>query len=111
MGKKSHSLSFRIEDYTLMKAGYTNFCDKVPMKYEDTEVDHFRQAGTRVVPGASVRKGAYIGNNVILMPSFINIGAYVDSGTMIDTWATVGSCAQIGKKCTYFRRRRHRRSA
>jgi 2,3,4,5-tetrahydropyridine-2,6-dicarboxylate N-succinyltransferase len=95
--KKAILLSFRIEDYTLMKAGYTNFCDKVPMKYEEQEVDYFRQAGTRVVPGASVRKGAYIANNVILMPSFINIGAYVDSGTMIDTWATVGSCAQIGK--------------
>lgn len=95
--KKAILLSFRIEDYSLMKAGYTNFCDKVPMKYENAELDNFKQIGTRVVPGSSVRKGAYIGNNVILMPCFINTGAYVDSGTMIDTWATVGSCAQIGK--------------
>ncbi len=95
--KKAILLSFRIEDYTLMKAGYTNFCDKAAMKYEEQEADYFRRLGTRVVPGAIVRKGAYIANNVILMPSFVNIGAYVDSGTMIDTWATVGSCAQIGK--------------
>ena len=95
--KKAILLSFRIEDYTLLKGGYTNFCDKVPLKYENTEVDYFRQAGIRAVPPATVRQGAYIANNVILMPSFINIGAYVDSGTMIDTWATVGSCAQIGK--------------
>jgi len=95
--KKAILLSFRIEDYTLMKGGYTHFCDKVPMKYEDNEADYFRQLGTRVVPPATVRKGAYIANNVILMPSFVNIGAYVDTGTMIDTWATVGSCAQIGK--------------
>jgi len=95
--KKAILLSFRIEDYTLMKAGHSNYCDKVPMKYEEQEVDYFRQSGTRVVPGTIVRKGAYIANNVILMPSFVNIGAYVDSGTMIDTWATVGSCAQIGK--------------
>ena len=95
--KKAILLSFRIEDYTLMKAGYTNFCDKVSMKYEEKGVNYFKQLGTRVVPGAVVRKGTYVANNVILMPSFINIGAYVDSGTMIDTWATVGSCAQIGK--------------
>ncbi len=95
--KKAILLSFRIEDYTLMKSGYTNFCDKVSMKYEEQDVDYFRDSATRVVPPTTVRKGAYIANGVILMPSFVNIGAYVDSGTMIDTWATVGSCAQIGK--------------
>ena len=95
--KKAILLSFRIEDYALMKSGYTNYCDKVALKYENTEADYFRQAGIRVVPPTTVRQGAYIANNVILLPCFVNIGAYIDSGTMIDTWATVGSCAQIGK--------------
>jgi 2,3,4,5-tetrahydropyridine-2,6-dicarboxylate N-succinyltransferase len=80
-----------------MQAGFTRFYDKVPMKYaEATEAD-LRAGGARVVPHAVVRKGAYIGPNVVLMPSYVNIGANVGSGTMVDTWATVGSCAQIGR--------------
>ena len=71
--------------------------DKIPLKFQDWGADQFEEAGVRVVPPATVRKGAFIAKNTILMPSFINIGAYVDTGTMIDTWATVGSCAQIGK--------------
>ncbi len=95
--KKAVLLSFRIQDNTFMKGGFTNYFDKVPPKYADTNSREFRAAGVRVVPPATVRKGAYIASGVVLMPSYVNIGAYVDSGTMVDTWATVGSCAQIGK--------------
>ena len=95
--KKAVLLSFRIEDNEFMKGGFTNYFDKVPAKYADYNSRDFRASGVRVVPPASVRKGAYISSGVVLMPSYVNIGAYVDSGTMVDTWATVGSCAQIGK--------------
>ena len=95
--KKAVLLSFRINDNSFMKGGFTNYFDKVPAKYADYNSRDFRSDGVRVVPPASVRKGAYIASGVILMPSYVNIGAYVDSGTMVDTWATVGSCAQIGK--------------
>ena len=95
--KKAVLLSFRIEDNVFMKGGFTNYYDKVPAKYADTSSRDFRDGGVRVVPPATVRKGAYIASGVVLMPSYVNIGAYVDSGTMVDTWATVGSCAQIGK--------------
>jgi 2,3,4,5-tetrahydropyridine-2-carboxylate N-succinyltransferase len=95
--KKAVLLSFRISDSSVVDAGYTRFYDKVPLKYASYDQSAFEQAGTRVVPDAIVRRGAYIADDVVLMPSFVNIGAYVDSGTMIDTWATVGSCAQIGK--------------
>ncbi len=95
--KKAVLLSFRINDNSFMKGGFTNYFDKVPAKYADYNSRDFRSDGVRVVPPASVRKGAYIAPGVILMPSYVNIGAYVDSGTMVDTWATVGSCAQIGK--------------
>ena len=95
--KKAVLLSFRIEDNVFMKGGFTNYYDKVPAKYADFSSRDFREAGVRVVPPATVRKGAYIASGVVLMPSYVNIGAYVDSGTMVDTWATVGSCAQIGK--------------
>ena len=78
-------------------AGYTRFYDKVPLKYADATDAQLRSGGTRVVPHAIARKGAYIAPNVVLMPSYVNIGAYIDSGTMVDTWATVGSCAQIGR--------------
>jgi 2,3,4,5-tetrahydropyridine-2-carboxylate N-succinyltransferase len=71
----------------------------VPSKFAGWDENRFRAAGFRVVPGAVVRRSAYIAPGVILMPSFVNVGAYVDSGTMIDTWATVGSCAQVGKNC------------
>jgi len=96
--KKAVLLSFRLEDNKPMAAGgYTQFYDKVPSKFETyTEAD-FIAGGFRVVPPAIARRGSFIGKNVVLMPSYVNIGAYVGEGTMVDTWATVGSCAQIGK--------------
>ncbi|HIA08352.1 MAG TPA: 2,3,4,5-tetrahydropyridine-2,6-dicarboxylate N-succinyltransferase [Chromatiaceae bacterium] len=95
--KKAVLLSFRIDDNLFMKGGFTNYYDKVPSKYSDYSPRDLRDSGVRVVPPASVRRGAYIASGVVLMPSYVNIGAYVDSGTMVDTWSTVGSCAQIGK--------------
>jgi 2,3,4,5-tetrahydropyridine-2-carboxylate N-succinyltransferase len=95
--KKAVLLSFRIEDNAFIKGGFTNYYDKVPSKFADYNSRDFREGGFRVVPPASVRKGSFIAKNVVLMPSYVNIGAYVDEGTMVDTWATVGSCAQIGK--------------
>ena len=95
--KKAVLLSFRISDNEPMPAGPLNFYDKVPLKYSGWSADRFAAAGVRVVPPATVRRGAHIAANVVLMPSYVNVGAYVDSGTMVDTWATVGSCAQIGK--------------
>jgi 2,3,4,5-tetrahydropyridine-2-carboxylate N-succinyltransferase len=89
--KKAVLLSFRLQDNRVMDGRYY---DKVPSKFDDFD---FSKGGFRVVPPAAARRGAYIAKNVILMPSFVNIGAYVDEGTMVDTWATVGSCAQIGK--------------
>jgi 2,3,4,5-tetrahydropyridine-2-carboxylate N-succinyltransferase len=80
-----------------MDGGYTRYWDKVPQKYEKHDAEEFTSGGARIVPPAAVRYGSYVASDVIVMPSFINIGAYVDSGTMVDTWATVGSCAQIGK--------------
>ena len=95
--KKAVLLSFRMEDNSFIKGGFTNYYDKVPSKFADYNSRDFREGGFRVVPPAAARKGAYIAKNVVLMPSYVNIGAYVDEGTMVDTWATVGSCAQIGK--------------
>lgn len=95
--KKAVLLSFRLNDNDVIEGGYARFYDKVPMKYAAYSAADFRQDGVRVVPDAIVRRGAYIASDVVLMPSYVNIGAYVDSGTMVDTWATVGSCAQIGK--------------
>jgi 2,3,4,5-tetrahydropyridine-2-carboxylate N-succinyltransferase len=95
--KKAVLLSFRIADNAAVRAGALNFYDKVPLKYDGWDAARFAAAGVRVVPPATVRRGAFIASNVVLMPSYVNIGAYVDSGTMVDTWATVGSCAQIGK--------------
>ena len=99
--KKAVLLYFRTHDNTLIEAGYTRFYDKVPLKYaarSQADDGQLLTAGTtRVVPPAVARRGSYIASNVVLMPSYVNIGAYVDSGTMVDTWATVGSCAQIGK--------------
>jgi 2,3,4,5-tetrahydropyridine-2-carboxylate N-succinyltransferase len=95
--KKAVLLSFRLEDNAFIKGGFTNYYDKVPSKFADFNSRDFREGGYRVVPPAAARKGAFIAKNVVLMPSYINIGAYVDEGTMVDTWATVGSCAQIGK--------------
>src|SRR5262249_14428614 len=97
--KKAVLLSFRLNDMSLIGGapGGANWWDKVPSKFESMAAEDFRAAGFRAVPGAVVRRAAYIAPNVVLMPSFVNLGAYVDSGTMVDTWATVGSCAQIGK--------------
>ena len=95
--KKAVLLSFRLQDNAVLKDGYSQYYDKVPSKFAGFGPHDFAQAGYRVVPPAAARKGCYIAKNVILMPSFVNIGAYVDESTMVDTWATVGSCAQIGK--------------
>ena len=95
--KKAVLLSFRLEDNQIIRDGYTNYYDKVAPKFAAYKEEDFRNSGVRVVPPAAARKGCYIAHNVVLMPSYVNIGAYVDSGTMVDTWATVGSCAQIGK--------------
>ncbi len=99
--KKAVLLSFRLSDNAPIAnaAGGSTWWDKVPTKFEGWDSARFKAAGFRAVPGAVVRRSAYIAPNVVLMPSFVNLGAYVDSGTMVDTWATVGSCAQIGKNC------------
>jgi 2,3,4,5-tetrahydropyridine-2-carboxylate N-succinyltransferase len=97
--KKAVLLSFRLHPNRLMPAGegLGPGWDKVPNKFEGWDAARFEQAGFRAVPGAIVRRGAHVGRNVVLMPSFVNIGAHVGEGAMIDTWATVGSCAQIGR--------------
>ena len=95
--KKAVLLSFRLQDNAVLKDGYSQYYDKVPSKFDGFSAADFQRGGYRVVPPAAARRGSYIAKNVILMPSFVNIGAYVDEGTMVDTWATVGSCAQIGK--------------
>ncbi|MEA9393169.1 2,3,4,5-tetrahydropyridine-2,6-dicarboxylate N-succinyltransferase [Acerihabitans sp. TG2] len=95
--KKAVLLSFRISDNQLIEGGETRYFDKVPMKFADYDQARFEREGFRVAPPATVRKGAFIARNTVLMPSYVNIGAYVDEGTMVDTWVTVGSCAQIGK--------------
>jgi 2,3,4,5-tetrahydropyridine-2-carboxylate N-succinyltransferase len=95
--KKAVLLSFRIAPNAPQVAGPLAFYDKVPLKFSGWDEARFAAAGVRVVPPATVRRGAFVAGNVVLMPSYVNIGAYVDSGTMVDTWATVGSCAQIGK--------------
>jgi len=97
--KKAILLSFRLNDNALMESGALRYFDKVHTKFASwTEAD-FRSAGFRALPGAVVRRSAYIGKDVVLMPSFVNVGAHVGEGTMVDTWATIGSCAQIGKHC------------
>ncbi len=95
--KKAVLLSFRFNENQVMPTSLGNYYDKVGLKYDNFSEEQFREAGVRVVPNATVRHGAHIARDVVLMPSYVNIGAYVDSGTMVDTWATVGSCAQIGK--------------
>lgn len=97
--KKAVLLSFRLNDNGVMEygsAGAPAF-DKVPLKFEGWDDARFRDAGIRAVPGAIVRRSAFIAKGAVLMPSFVNLGAYVGEGTMVDTWATVGSCAQIGR--------------
>ncbi len=95
--KKAVLLYFRAHDNTRTQSGVLSYFDKVPTKFEGYTDQQFRDGGFRVVPPAVARAGSFIAKNVVLMPSFVNIGAYVDEGTMVDTWATVGSCAQIGK--------------
>ncbi|MDX8408612.1 MAG: 2,3,4,5-tetrahydropyridine-2,6-dicarboxylate N-succinyltransferase [Mariprofundales bacterium] len=97
--KKAVLLYFKLHDNVMINGGVSNYFDKVPLKFASWGEEMFRKAGMRVVPPATVRKGAYIAPKVVLMPSYVNIGAYVDEGTMVDTWATVGSCAQIGRNC------------
>lgn len=100
--KKAVLLSFRLNPNEHISSGGNRgggWYDKVPTKFEKWGEKEFADAGFRAVPGAVVRHSAYIAKNVVLMPSFVNVGAYVDEGTMIDTWVTIGSCAQIGKNC------------
>lgn len=95
--KQAVLLSFRAYDNQIIPGEFTQFYDKVSLKYTNYTSEDFKDAGVRVVPPATVRRGTHIGKNVVLMPSYVNIGAYIGEGTMVDTWATVGSCAQIGK--------------
>ena len=97
--KKAVLLSFRLREMELQKGGPQNstWWDKVDSKFKDWGETEWKKRNFRAVPNTVVRASAFIGENVVLMPSFVNLGAYVDSGTMVDTWATVGSCAQIGK--------------
>ena len=95
--KKAVLLSFRLRDNEIMQGGFTHYFDKVDSKFANFSQEDFAAGGYRVVPPAVARHGAFIAKNVVMMPSYVNIGAYVDEGTMVDTWATVGSCAQIGK--------------
>ncbi|MFT5541728.1 MAG: 2,3,4,5-tetrahydropyridine-2-carboxylate N-succinyltransferase [Glaciecola sp.] len=95
--KKAVLLYFKLHDNKLVEGAETNYYDKVPLKFTDYTAERFAEEGMRVVPPAAVRTGSFIGRNVVVMPSYVNIGAFVDEGTMVDTWVTVGSCAQIGK--------------
>lgn len=97
--KKAILLSFRINNSKIIENFPFNYHDKVDLKFTNWNIDEFAQKQIRAVPGAIVRKSAFVDKSVILMPSFINVGAYIGSGTLIDTWATIGSCAQIGKNC------------
>jgi len=97
--KKAVLLYFRTQEMELIEAEPAPFWDKVPARFADFDESQFRKLGARIVPGAVVRRGTFIGKDVVLMPSFLNIGAHVGSCTMVDTWATVGSCAQIGRHC------------
>jgi 2,3,4,5-tetrahydropyridine-2,6-dicarboxylate N-succinyltransferase len=96
--KKAVLLYFRLHHNQVVDGGYTRYYDKLPLKYTNHDAAAFAKEGARIVPHATVRRGAYIGPDVVLMPSYVNIGAYVGAGTMVDTWATIGSCAQIGSK-------------
>ena len=95
--KKAVLLSFRLNDNAPLQGGFGQFYDKVPNKFATWDNAAFARSGVRVVPPAVARRGSFVAKNVVMMPSFVNVGAYVDEGTMVDTWVTVGSCAQIGK--------------
>jgi len=95
--KKAILVSFKLRENKITDTGYTKFYDKLTSKFNNIEEEYLKKNNIRVVPQAIAREGTFVGKNVVLMPSFMNIGAYVDDGSMVDTWATVGSCAQIGK--------------
>ena len=95
--KKAILVSFKLRENKITDTGYTKFYDKLTSKFNNIEEEYLKKNNIRIVPQAIARDGTYVGKNVVLMPSFMNIGAYVDDGSMVDTWATVGSCAQIGK--------------
>ena len=95
--KKAVLLYFRINENTVTESAGNRYYDKVPLKFADYTAERFKAEGIRAVPGSIVRKGAYISKDVVLMPSFVNVGGYVGEGTMVDSWVTVGSCAQVGK--------------
>jgi 2,3,4,5-tetrahydropyridine-2-carboxylate N-succinyltransferase len=97
--KKAVLLYFRVQDMELIESYPTPFWDKIPLRFEDFDEAKFRKLGVRVLPGTVVRRGTYLGKDVVLTPCFVNIGAHVGAGTMVDTWATIGSCAQVGKHC------------
>lgn len=96
--KKAVLLYFRISENRVIDGGHTRYFDKVPCRFTDADAETFKAVGARVVPTATVRRGAHIGNDVVLMPAYVNIGAWIGPGTMVDTWATVGSCAQVGER-------------
>ena len=96
--KKAVLLAFRVHGNEVIEAGYTKFFDKLPLRWAKSQGASVETSGARVVPPAAVRRGAFIGRDAVLMPSYVNIGAWVGEGTMVDTWATVGSCAQIGSR-------------
>lgn len=95
--KKAVLINFKVNKNALIDGGFCQFYDKLPLKFNELPATAYETLGVRVVPNALVRRGAFVGKNTILMPSYTNVGAYIDEGCMIDTWATVGSCAQIGK--------------
>ena len=97
--KKAVLLYFRVQEMELGEQYPAPYWDKIPMRFEDFDEAAFRKVGARVLPGAIARRGAHVGRDVVLMPSFVNIGAWIGEGTMVDTWATVGSCAQVGRHC------------
>ena len=97
--KKAVLLYFRVQEMEVMEGWPAPYWDKIPLRFEDFDEAAFRKAGVRVLPGAIARRGSFIDRDVVLMPSFVNIGAHIGSGTMVDTWATIGSCAQVGKHC------------
>ena len=97
--KKAILISFKLRENKITDTVYTKFYDKLTSRFKDIKESYLKENNIRIVPQAIAREGTFVGKNVVLMPSFINIGAYIDDGSMVDTWATVGSCAQIGKNC------------
>lgn len=95
--KKAILLSFKLYENKIIEGGFSQFYDKLPLKFKNQTENSWQEGAVRAIPGAIARYGSFIGKNTVLMPSFVNVGAYIDEGVMVDTWATVGSCAQIGK--------------